>query len=581
MVNRVSRTLLLFCCVVTLHCSRAQETVLPAFTDSIIARLHGYQDKGVQDSAIYYMDLWVQSQIARGAGVVPAHCSKISLLLTYKQYDEAFRVAMSVYEEYCSGELEKKQCRQCLRIYEFLTDFMNSMGRYREGLRFMKMRCGGFKPHSYDYHLAVQYLKIGDRDSAEIIIRQPLESARASGSKKQLYRAYNQEGLVFRKAGDFSKAKKSFLNALAIGTELGFSDEKMYFVYGNLGSSYLRLNQLDSARQWLAWDAARSLDIGDFPSFTIAEVSLAEIDLAERRGNEAARRLQMLLNKYSGYIHMDYAVRMDSLIAIYTKDYTGSKLDKLGNQWSDYVKDRYENEHKAEREFESAFQSKILEQAYLQIQNEKELAKQKLVVLESERDSEQLRSLLLLSLAGGIAAIILLAFWRFRSIHKRKAIIDRMRLDISEKEREILELRVAEESDSVKRLALELNAKKEFSGALMAKLGELDGISPSELRNMEMFIQNELDVRSARVEVEQDLDEVSKKFYLSLKRAFPKLTEADLKLASLVILKASNKEIAISRNITPNSVKITKNRLKKKLNLTPGDDLYAYLNTYL
>ncbi len=559
----------------------AQNSTNTSFTDSVIARLHGYQDRGVQDSAIYYMDLWVQSQIARGKGVVPAHCSKISLLLTYKQYDEAFRVAMSVYEEYCSGESDRKRCRQCLKVYGFLADFMNSMGRYREGLKFMKMQCSGFKQHKHDYYLALQYLKVGDRDSAEMVIQRPLQSARKTNALPQLYGAYNEEGLVYRKAGDFAKAKVSFLNAIHTGKQLGYSAEKMYFVYGNLGSSYLRLNQLDSARQWLELDASRSLEIGDFSSYAIAEVSLAEIDIAEEKGSEVVRRLNMLLAKYSNYVHLDYAVGIDSLLGRYVSAASTSALQQTAARWSDYVKDQYENENKAEREFQSAFQSKILEQAYLQIQNEKALAKQKLAVLESERDSERLRSWLLISLAVGAAAIVFLAFWRYRSIHQRKAIIDKMQLDILEKEREILELRVAEESDSVKRLALELSAKKEFSGALMSKLREVEGLKDVDLRNVELFIQNELDVRSARAEVEQDLDEVSKEFYMNLKRSHPTLTEADLKLASLVLLKASNKEIAISRNITPNSVKITKNRLKKKLKLTAADDLYAHLNTYL
>jgi DNA-binding CsgD family transcriptional regulator len=54
-----------------------------------------------------------------------------------------------------------------------------------------------------------------------------------------------------------------------------------------------------------------------------------------------------------------------------------------------------------------------------------------------------------------------------------------------------------------------------------------------------------------------------------------------LKLAGMVVMKMSNKEIAVSKNTTLESSKKAKNRLKKKLNVSSEDNLASYLNEFL
>ena len=70
-------------------------------------------------------------------------------------------------------------------------------------------------------------------------------------------------------------------------------------------------------------------------------------------------------------------------------------------------------------------------------------------------------------------------------------------------------------------------------------------------------------------------------FYNKLNITYPHLTELDVKLAAMVVMNMSNKDIAISRNITPGSVRIAKNRLKKKLNISEETDLTAHLKSIL
>ena len=65
------------------------------------------------------------------------------------------------------------------------------------------------------------------------------------------------------------------------------------------------------------------------------------------------------------------------------------------------------------------------------------------------------------------------------------------------------------------------------------------------------------------------LEQSNQRFQQQLKRRFPRLTAYDLRLCIYLKANLSTKEIAILLNITPDSVKKAKHRLRKKISLMP------------
>ena len=55
------------------------------------------------------------------------------------------------------------------------------------------------------------------------------------------------------------------------------------------------------------------------------------------------------------------------------------------------------------------------------------------------------------------------------------------------------------------------------------------------------------------------------------------MSDNDQKLCGFILMGLTNKEIGIVKSITTASVKLAKNRLRKKLNLESGVDLRKYL----
>ena len=74
------------------------------------------------------------------------------------------------------------------------------------------------------------------------------------------------------------------------------------------------------------------------------------------------------------------------------------------------------------------------------------------------------------------------------------------------------------------------------------------------------------------------IEDVHKDFNMKLKTSFPNLTDLEKRLAVLIRLNLSNKEIASLLNISAKSVEIARYRLKKKLMLDKNSNLKNFIN---
>ncbi len=72
-------------------------------------------------------------------------------------------------------------------------------------------------------------------------------------------------------------------------------------------------------------------------------------------------------------------------------------------------------------------------------------------------------------------------------------------------------------------------------------------------------------------------ESINKHFYDRLKQAYPTISPNDLKICALIKLQLSIKEMAAILNISPDSVKTARYRLRKKLDLNTEDNLTSFI----
>ncbi len=87
-----------------------------------------------------------------------------------------------------------------------------------------------------------------------------------------------------------------------------------------------------------------------------------------------------------------------------------------------------------------------------------------------------------------------------------------------------------------------------------------------------------------RIQIDKDwevfkwhFEEVHPSFFADLKAKFPNLSNNDLRLLALIKMNLSSKEIALLLNITPESVKKSRYRLRRKMNLSEEANIGEFI----
>ncbi len=246
--------------------------------------------------------------------------------------------------------------------------------------------------------------------------------------------------------------------------------------------------------------------------------------------------------------------------------------------------------------------------ARLQSIHETEHKEQQISSLESEQKSNQrLRLVLVIALivVGG-AALVVVYFSRIKLLNNKKILQQREQLTNAQQEllvadlknamlnqqnlrnelknRELVESQLRNElaikSQTLATHTISLIRKNNFMEGLR---GELKGIKKLDRHGVQKEINKLLTSISLNCAQEEDwvefqkvFEEIHVDFFSNLKKEFPDLTPTELRLSALLKLNLCSKDIATIMGISPDSLRVSRYRLRKKLDLESGVNITHY-----
>lgn len=503
------------------------------------------------------------------------------MLIDFDRQNEAFQLALETNAEYCADKKGSDNCEPCGEIQLQLVSFMRTMQEYRQALRYLKTQCGAALNSSSAFMEAALYCDLDLPDSALLITANYIQVTQQGENSIILVHAFNNHGLIAKRLNRLDEAVPAFSTAILLLDSLDEYRDFYHIIAGNLGSIYFLKGDDERAYEYLSFDSEWSLKEGNIRSFTYVERDLTTIDIRRKDYQKAIARLNILLEKNE---HAEISARLAVLelfMIVYKATGNVTEYDYYAQQWMSLKKVEIEENRLRHKEVVGAYAANSLRQVTKQLEVERKLFEEEQASEKIKLENERLNKSLWIGALVTAILFILFFFWRYRSNQRKRTLIRETQLQLSKTEQEFLELKVKEETRNVKALSLELLVKQDFSMNLIEQLDQVEGISRADKTNIQLYIQNELDVKSARAQFEDQMGELSGAFYNKIKTEHPNLTKIDLKLAAMVVMKMTNKEIAVSKNITVESVSIAKNRLKKKLNLGADDDLSAQLSNLL
>jgi DNA-binding CsgD family transcriptional regulator len=545
---------------------------------SIWIKYHYYSSINHYDSCMYYGDLFLNHRIKYGTvyHAIYAYHHKINNLKKFNKLNEAFKLTLTAYDQYCNKNIDNINCEDCHLIYDQLSQFMITIKNYRQGINYINNGCITQKNEMHFFLKAKLYVLLDEPDSALIQTLESIRIARVQNIPNNLVAAYNQHGLISKNLERYDDAIFAFSEAIKLVDSLSLDESRYGYIVGNLGSCYYQKGDFDAAYKYLQIDADKSKERdADRESYLNAEIMLVKIDLKRKDHKLALYRLDGLMKVHESLLRpLQKLTVLELYMQAFKLSGNKSKYEFYLKQWIALTKTEATLSIDANQNLTEILSANALEEITIQIENEKQLLSQQLVINEQE---SRLQKWVLIA---GALFIILVTFF-FLSRYRKSALLKDTLLKLANKEQAFLKLKVQEESRNVQILSHELMFKKDFSKRIIDKLEQIEGISKPILKNLEFFIENELDVKSSRAHVQKRMGYLSSSFYADLKIKHGKLTDLELKLAAMIVMKMSNKEIALNRGITLESSKKAKNRLKKKLGVSEYGELSSYLNRFL
>lgn len=265
-------------------------------------------------------------------------------------------------------------------------------------------------------------------------------------------------------------------------------------------------------------------------------------------------------------------------------------LSKIYEELGDY-KNAYEH-YVSHKVFNDSLINEQSATKLAELRAEYETAEQQreIELLETEKELQAAR---LVSISSGLGSVLLAVLLIALYFHNKK----RKEIELLEKDRIIADSkkRIAEEELANSRLREE-NLQKELTNYALHIVEKNDFLEEvkSEMNEIRMEIKNSgvlkqinklgskiyqnLMINKDREEFEIQVEQACDGFFKSLEQQYPTLTNQERRLAALLRLNLSSKEISGILNISPKSVDQSRYRLRKKLELPKSENLAVFLN---
>lgn len=456
--------------------------------------------------------------------------------------------------------------------------------------------------HAYNVLAGIYGVNGAYKKSIQILYK-ALKIYEARHNMEGMETVYNNWGYLYMKLNRYHKAEYYFKRALATINENHLNKNKG-FLYNNIGICYKQFESFDSAyyffhkalKEYSSHKTNNAIpmvyqSLGNLYAFHWDKPDSARmifekgIRLARRDDPNSLVELYYSLGeleaKEQNYEQGLTALKKSLELAIKNKDLNGQKnaqyelyrifkktnrIPQSFSHFQQYVTLKDSIDNKAVRLSFARLEAKY--------KNEKNLIYIK-QLKEKQRVNQHIRIVMVIGMIT-LVILVLLLIYGISQRKKRNA----MEKELLRVEKEKMDKELRYQNRQLASQSLIMMQKNKMLQLLYRSLKEAPK-NPEEFpkylsrlkQQIKRTIQSEKDWEIFKLYFEQ----VNKTFFKKLKALNPELTQNDLRLAALIKLGFNIKESAAVLNLSPNSIKGSRYRLRTKLGLKKEEDLFQFI----
>lgn len=498
------------------------------------------------------------------------------ILIEQKKYSESLNNLLRAKELNINDSLEYQQ------IYNSaFGELFQSIGAYSTAIEYKKKVYEQTDDHFTKFlaanSIGSMFYQLNHADSALYYFNLQIESSLNINNKIYYASSKNNIGLAHFQKKNFHKALQNFYEANKIIDNKSYDPDFYFSLQENIGRCLFELKQYKKAIERLEPVHLNDLRSKKYVKNAFYQNLLVSAYLNVNAINNAKKIEQDIRRDYFNMntISKYYFLSIQHEIAIAERNYERAKVIFAKIKEIQIIN---ESEKKEALNNSNVIVAKyLISEAKIRIAVEQKQKRNSIKALELEKKENYFIRILSISIFLFLLIGLFVLYQNLKNKQK-KAILEKEFLKLEE---EKLKLKINAQEKNLTEYAIDFSKKKELNKEIISQLSFLSSLQESEIKPEIKTILTELKTRQVLDKRVEDLNENSELILLHFKNKIiqlhPTLNKTELELCSLIKLNLSNKEIASFRNISDDSVKIVKNRLKKKLKLDSSIVLGEYL----
>ena len=524
-----------------------------------------FKNKRILDSADYYYHKSLNQFIEIGElvekGKVNHH---LAIIQTYRgNFDKAHEIVNNNLEFYTHKVLDSTML---LRFYSMQAGVHINQTNYKAGIISAlksleladKLNNRVRKGHALK-DLADLYHYTGNEEQAIKYEKEALVIYEEMNDKIFIANILNDLGNTHYGLGKYNKALNYLQRGLSISEEIE-ANSIIAISCSNMGKTLVKFGRIKEAINYFERSHHISRDVTKVPRNEVW--ALKHLGDAYNRLNQPQKALAFLNKAIK--ISDSIGIRDDLYGSYLNRSKSYELLGNLNSAFEDFkkfeaVKDTVYNieKNKEIERLTAVFETEKKEQQIV-------LQEKEITVLEQEAKISTQQRLLL---GGGMALSVLalcFGFYGFRQKTRRNKLEkEKVEAELEFKKKELTThaLHLAKKNEVLENVKLKAKALKttEGGGREYQQLIQTINFDQQDDKNWENFTQY--------------FEQVHTDFSRTVRERYPEVTKNELRLMALLKMNMSTKEIANILNISIAGVKKARNRLRKKLEITPEESL--------
>lgn len=428
-------------------------------------------------------------------------------------------------------------------------------------------------------------IALGDYDKAGETLQNALALSRESGDDLNISISLNNLGLAAIETSRFDEALNYFYEAVEIGQRIN-DLVALGGYYNNIGLIFERQQQYDQSLEYYnkSLDISRKLGYQWGISNTLGNIANIEIQTGSYQSAGELLQEALQIAKMTGI--------KDLIKKIYSFQYDlyhrQNKFEEALNAHILYtqIKDSLFNEERSRQmaEMETRYETE-------KKQRENELLQKDLAIRKNNQ------RILLAAIAGlTMLAFLLFVLFRTKALSlKNEKTIRQLEKEKNEIETKRLEDQVFAEqqinqlqNEKLEQQNRELSArilhainKNEAMNNILSEIEQLSQSNNDEISGcygkVKRIVNDNIGFDKEWNQFKLHFEEVNPGFFYNLREKYPTLTQSELKLCAYYRINLDTKEIARILNVTNAAIQKGRHRLRKKMNISSGVDMAAFL----